>query len=99
MTQLRVWMNGLEVATWEQGTTSPARLTCTESWLASPRPRPVSLSLPLLPAGQSHRGDAVTDYFDNILPDNAAIRTRIRDRFSTRPLERLNCCRQLDATV
>lgn len=84
MSQLRVWMNGLEVATWEQGTTAPAQLTYTESWLASPMPRPVSLSLPLLPPGQSHRGDAVTDYFDNLLPDNAAIRARIRDRFSTR---------------
>ncbi|MEG0186445.1 MAG: type II toxin-antitoxin system HipA family toxin, partial [Stenotrophomonas sp.] len=41
------------------------------------------LSLPLLPAGASHRGQAVSDYFDNLLPDNSDIRNRLRDRFRT----------------
>lgn len=84
MSELRIWMNGVEVAIWEQRHAAPARLTYTDTWLESHLPRPISLSLPLLPAGQSHRGAAVMDYFDNLLPDNDAIRTRIRDRFSTR---------------
>lgn len=84
MGELRIWMNGTEVGTWEHRSGLPDRLTYSESWLASPTPRPISLALPLLPAGQSHRGQAVENYFDNLLPDNDAIRTRIRDRFATR---------------
>lgn len=83
MGELRIWMNGLEVASWEQRAGAPARLTYSDAWLASPSPRPISLALPLLPAGQSHRGQAVANYFDNLLPDNDAIRARIRDRFAT----------------
>lgn len=84
MGNLQVWMNGLEVATWEQRPHAPARLTYLDSWLESPSPRPLSLSLPLLPAGESHRGPVVDDYFDNLLPDNSSIRNRIRDRFGTK---------------
>ena len=84
MAALTVWMNGLEVATWHDATNATPRLTYAASWLASPAPRPLSLSLPLLPAGESHRGQVVLDYFDNLLPDNASIRARIRNRFGTR---------------
>lgn len=84
MAALTVWMNGLEVATWHDAANTTPRLTYASSWLASPSPRPLSLSLPLLPAGESHRGQVVLDYFDNLLPDNASIRTRIRNRFGTR---------------
>lgn len=83
MTELRVWMNGEEVASWQEAA-SGSRLTYLPSWLASPRARPLSLSLPLLPSGEAHRGHAVSDYFDNLLPDNGEIRNRIRDRFRLR---------------
>ena len=84
MPELRVWMNGVEVALWQDEPRAGSRLTYLPAWLQSPLPRPLSLSLPLLPAGASHRGQAVADYFDNLLPDNGAIRNRIRDRFGTR---------------
>ncbi|MCW4456137.1 type II toxin-antitoxin system HipA family toxin [Flavobacterium sp. MXW15] len=84
MAELQVWMNGVEVASWEEGPHTTSRLTYLPSWLESPLPRPLSLSLPLLPAGESHRGQVVADYFDNLLPDNDSIRNRIRDRFGTR---------------
>lgn len=84
MGALRVWMNGVEVASWEEGSRTSARLTYLPSWLDSEQPRPLSLSLPLLPAGESHRGQVVTDYFDNLLPDNDSIRNRIRNRFGLR---------------
>ncbi|MCH1909979.1 type II toxin-antitoxin system HipA family toxin [Stenotrophomonas sp. Y6] len=84
MGELRVWMNGLEVASWQEGARTGARLTYLPTWLESEQPRPLSLSLPLLPAGESHHGPRVTDYFDNLLPDNSAIRNRIRDRFGIR---------------
>ncbi len=79
MGELRIWMNGVEAATWQDA--RPMRLTYVSSWLASPLVRPLSLSLPLLPDGTSHRGDVVEYYFDNLLPDSANIRARLRDRF------------------
>lgn len=84
MSELRIWMNGVEVASWQEGARSGPRLSYLPSWLESPQPRPLSLSLPLLPDGAHHRGQVVTDYFDNLLPDNNAIRNRIRDRFGIR---------------
>lgn len=80
MALLQAWMNGERVATWERGSRG-TRLTYVDQWLQAPGRRPLSLSLPLLPPGQSHRGDAVDHYFENLLPDSSAIRTRIRDRF------------------
>ena len=80
MAHLTVWMNGVAVAEWQQVPARSPQLTYTDGWLRSPAPRPLSLSLPLLPAGASHRGDVVQDYFDNLFPDNNAIRNRIRDR-------------------
>lgn len=83
MSVLQVWMNGEMVATWERGDRG-GRLTYAPQWLQSSASRPLSLSLPLLPAGQSHRGEAVGNWFENLLPDSSAIRTRIRDRFGLR---------------
>lgn len=84
MGTLRVWMNGVEVALWDDVRSGSSRLSYVDSWISSAQSRPLSLSLPLLPEGESHRGDVVNNYFDNLLPDNAVIRNRIRDRFSTR---------------
>ncbi|MBB5866069.1 type II toxin-antitoxin system HipA family toxin [Xanthomonas sp. 3058] len=82
MAELCVWMNGLRVARWREDVQG-ARLTYLSEWLHSPQARPLSLSLPLLPEGQSHRGDVVTRYFDNLLPDSTDIRRRMRERFKT----------------
>ncbi len=84
MGTLRVWMNGVEVALWDDVRSGSSRLSYVDSWISSAQSRPLSLSLPLLPEGESHRGNVVNNYFDNLLPDNAVIRNRIRDRFSTR---------------
>ncbi|WP_303637433.1 type II toxin-antitoxin system HipA family toxin [Stenotrophomonas tuberculopleuritidis] len=84
MGTLRVWMNGVEVALWEDVRSGSPRLSYMDPWVRSAQSRPLSLSLPLLPEGGSHRGSVVNDYFDNLLPDNVAIRNRIRDRFATR---------------
>ena len=80
MGELRIWMNGVEAATWQDA--QPTRLTYVSSWLASSLARPLSLSLPLLPEGTSHRGDVVENYFDNLLPDSTNIRARLRNRFA-----------------
>ena len=54
-----------------------------ESWTNALRGRALSLSLPLT-ADREVRGPTVEYYFDNLLPDSPAIRSRIRTRFKTR---------------
>ncbi|GAC1665777.1 MAG: type II toxin-antitoxin system HipA family toxin [Candidatus Dormibacteraceae bacterium] len=83
MASLIVWMNGERVGEW--GTLRGGRtpfFRYQESWANSPRGRALSLSLPLT-ADREVRGSAVEYYFDNLLPDSAAIRSRIRTRFKT----------------
>jgi serine/threonine-protein kinase HipA len=77
-------MNGKRVGEW--GTLRGARTSFfhyEESWVNSPHARALSLSLPLT-ADREVRGPAVEYYFDNLLPDSPAIRSRIRTRFKTR---------------
>ena len=84
MASLIVWMNGERVGEW--GTLRGGRkafFRYEESWANSPRGRALSLSLPLT-ADREVRGPAVEYYFDNLLPDSAEIRRRIRTRFKTR---------------
>jgi len=85
MSALNAWMNGEWVGTWtvQRGT---HRFAYTPSWLASDKSRPLSLSLPLTRTLEI-RGDAVANYFDNLLPDNERIRERIGRRFRTRSLD------------
>jgi serine/threonine-protein kinase HipA len=80
---LIVWMNGERVGEW--GTLRGGRtpfFRYEESWVHSARARSLSLSLPIT-ADREVRGPAVEYYFDNLLPDSAAIRSRIRARFRT----------------
>ncbi len=84
MASLIVWMNGERVGEW--GTLRGGRtpfFRYEESWVNSPQGRALSLSLPLT-ADREVRGNAVEYYFDNLLPDSAEIRRRLRTRFKTR---------------
>ena len=85
-TTLGVWMNGQRVGTWSvvRGT---HRLQYDAGWVDSLAGRGLSLSLPFTPGNVAHRGDAVANYFDNLLPDSDAIRSRIRSRFATASTE------------
>lgn len=76
-------MNGERVGEW--GTVrggTPSLFRYEESWAASSRARSLSLSIPLT-ADLEVRGSQVANYFDNLLPDNPEIRSRIRTRFGT----------------
>lgn len=84
MASLIVWMNGERVGEW--GTLRGGRtpfFRYQESWVNSPHGRALSLSLPIT-ADREVRGNAVEYYFDNLLPDSAPIRSRLRTRFKTR---------------
>lgn len=84
MASLIVWMNGERVGEW--GTLRGARtpfFRYEETWANSPHGRALSLSLPLT-ADREVRGPAIEYYFDNLLPDSAELRGRIRRRFKTR---------------
>jgi serine/threonine-protein kinase HipA len=81
-TTLNAWMNGELVGAWTVDRASHSFLY-DASWLKSPKVRSLSLSLPIT-ASREVRGDAVANYFDNLLPDNDAILERLSRRFRTK---------------
>ena len=76
-------MNGQPVAVWTTLRTGTPVLRYHEVWARSEEGRALSLSLPFT-VGLEHRGDAVMNYFDNLLPDSTEIRRRLRRRFHAR---------------
>ena len=79
---LVVWINGQTVGEWtvREG---EHRFQYAEEWTASPAARRLSLSLPMTPGNAPQRGPVVQNYFDNLLPDSNAIRTRLQGKFAT----------------
>ena len=80
MTTLAIWMNGVSVGTWMK-TRGNDVLQYDPKWVESAAGRALSLSLPLTPGNIAHRGAVVDHFFDNLLPDSDAIRSRIRSKF------------------
>lgn len=78
---LGVWMNGERVGTWRLPNRGEPQFTYEEGWFSSPAFRSLSLSLPATPHGPTLRGERVTAFFDNLLPDSDAIRRRLKSRF------------------
>ena len=56
-------------------------------WVRAANGRPLSLSLPFNVNNLPLKGDAVVNYFDNLLPDSDAIRRRVAERFRTGSIE------------
>ena len=83
MAELIIWMNGEKVGTWSVGRNGNQRLDYATSWRASEHSRPLSLSLPYT-ADNRLEGEAVRNYFDNLLPDSEGIRKRIANQFRTK---------------
>ncbi len=81
---LFIWMNGELVGEWSYRANHPQQLRYADQWLASPRARPLSLSMPLGPVGTVYQGPLVERYFENLLPDSRPIRQRLRQRFNAK---------------
>jgi serine/threonine-protein kinase HipA len=84
--RLAVWLNGLKVGLWRIDARGGHEFSYDESWLARPESRPISLSLPLADPGYAYRGEVVSAFFDNLLPDSTEIRQRIRARYGAASL-------------
>ena len=82
MAELFIWMNGEKVGSWSVGRNGKHRLDYAPSWRASAHSRPLSLSLPYT-VDNRLEGEAVSNYFDNLLPDSEGIRKRISSQFRT----------------
>ncbi|MBI2306314.1 MAG: type II toxin-antitoxin system HipA family toxin [Rhodocyclales bacterium] len=78
---LDIWMNGERVGTWSVSPREGHAFAYAAEWLANPRRRPISLSLPLSRETDPVRGEVVEAYFDNLLPDSRDIRTRLARRY------------------
>lgn len=77
--KLQICMNGILIGFLEKTNQGGLTFTYTQEWLDTAGARPVSLSLPLI--NQVFVGDLVYNFFDNLLPDNPYIRTRIQAKF------------------
>ncbi|HEY8608026.1 MAG TPA: type II toxin-antitoxin system HipA family toxin [Noviherbaspirillum sp.] len=89
---LDIWMNGLLVGQWSVSAAGVQRFAYHASWLDDAASRPLSLSLPLTLGTRPESGPRVAAYFDNLLPDSAAIRNRVALRHgaaSTQPFDLL----------
>lgn len=69
-------MNGILIGKLEKAANGSLSFSYAESWLENSDARPISLSLPLV--SQTFAGDIVYNFFDNLLPDNPAIKARIQ---------------------
>jgi serine/threonine-protein kinase HipA len=80
---LHLWANGDYVGRWTVKASSASELQYDDAWRASPRGRPISLSLPFHIDNGPLTGDQVSHYFEGLLPDSDTIRKRIAARFRT----------------
>ncbi len=80
---LDVYANGILVGFWERRR-GIELFRYTPEWVANPIGRPISMSMPFTPANDTFRGEVVTNYFDNLLPDSRDIRERLASKYQTR---------------
>lgn len=77
--RLQVALNGRRVGVLERAASGAISFAYAGEWLADERRAiPVSLSLPL--REERYSGNVVSAYFDNLLPDNDAVRRMVAER-------------------
>lgn len=77
-------MNGELVGVWFTTRTGTPAFRYEEDWIRSQRARALSISLPITAGRREIRGEVVTSYFENLLPDNLDIRKRLSSRFKAK---------------
>ncbi len=82
MAALFVFMNGHNIGKYIQHRSGAQEFVYNDLWQNAEYAIPISLSMPL--TEKKHKGDVVYNFFDNLLPDNKAIRQRIQSRFGTK---------------
>lgn len=92
---LTLWANGVRVGRWRVSARGDMELAYDPAWRASPMGRPLSLSLPFGLGDEPLKGAAVAHYFENLLPDSAAIRRRVAERFRTGSVEAFDLLRAI----
>ncbi|PSU85239.1 type II toxin-antitoxin system HipA family toxin [Photobacterium kishitanii] len=91
MERLSVAMNGILVGTLAKASSGAISFQYHSTWLARAGSRAISLSMPL--RQDLYHGDIPYNFFDNLLPDNEEIRSRIQSRFKAttkRPFDLLS---------
>ncbi|KJF98797.1 type II toxin-antitoxin system HipA family toxin [Photobacterium leiognathi] len=91
MDVLKVAMNGILVGSLTKASSGAISFQYDPSWLSRPGARAISLSMPL--RHDAYHGDIPYNFFDNLLPDNEEIRSRIQSRFQAatkRPFDLLS---------
>ncbi|WP_305812331.1 type II toxin-antitoxin system HipA family toxin [Photobacterium leiognathi] len=91
MDVLTVAMNGILVGSLTKASSGAISFQYDPSWLSRPGARAISLSMPL--RHDAYHGDTPYNFFDNLLPDNEEIRSRIQSRFQAatkRPFDLLS---------
>lgn len=84
---LHLWANGDYVGRWTVKGNGGAELAYADTWCASARGRPISLSLPFNLRNEPLKGGKVSNYFAGLLPDSDLIRQRVAVRFKTGSIE------------
>jgi len=91
MQVLSVAMNGILVGTLSKAASGAVSFQYHPSWLSRSGSRAISLSMPL--RSDPYHGEVPYNFFDNLLPDNEEIRSRIQSRFKAetkRPFDLLS---------
>lgn len=76
---LYIYMNEILVGRLEKTSVGNLTFAYDQNWLKTAGSRPISLSFPLI--DRVFSGDVVYNFFDNLLPDDPQIRSRIQTRF------------------
>jgi serine/threonine-protein kinase HipA len=76
---LHVLMNGYAVGYLSKSSNGAMSFWYDREWLLTAEARPVSLSLPL--TSKKYEDERVYNFFDNLLPDNNSVRSKIQSRF------------------
>jgi serine/threonine-protein kinase HipA len=81
--ELAVWVNGIRTGEWRIPTRGDEEFQYDTAWMESDEGRPLSLSLPFNLDNSPIKGEAIKNYFDNLLPDSEPIRQRLQKKFNT----------------